>query len=164
VGRADSVAREQKIYREGASLNRKSAYSWKRAEDLKRFVHILRPDKKLHFCLRCYFVVAEESLEVCRHWATKCLHWCTFYCIIGNNQEAISCVELVRRWVSFDLYPYTCCTWVVGWLVACINWTTAVMFATYVSNTFRFLYSNIWWIGCYVFPQIDRTWTRLVEC
>ena len=35
------------------------------AKDLKRFIHTLSLDKKLDFLY--YFVVTEESLEVCRY-------------------------------------------------------------------------------------------------
>jgi hypothetical protein len=94
------------------------------------------------FYMWCYFVVAEESLEVCRHRGMKCLHLCTFHCVMGNKWEAIWCVELVHRWVNVDLWPHTCYSQVVGWLLTCVIWTTVVMLATYVSNSF--LYSNIW--------------------
>jgi len=94
---------------------------------------------------------------------TKCLQSCPICCVVGSKREAIWCVELVHGWVSVDLWPYTCYTEFVGWLLTCVYWTTLVIVATNLCNIFRLLHSNIWWLGCYVFPQIDRVGTWLVE-
>jgi len=98
-----------RTFGDGASFNRHRTYTWKGTEDLKRFIHKLSLDKKLDFYLSCYFIVAEESLDVCRCRTPRCLH-SAYHCVIRNKRGAIWCVELVHRWVSVDLWPYTCYT------------------------------------------------------
>jgi len=89
---------------EGASLNRQRAYTWKGPEDLKKsFIYFLQIRSRFGVLLCwCY-------LEVCSHRA-KCLHSSAFYYVVGNKREALWWVELVHRWVSVDLWPYTCYT------------------------------------------------------